>query len=504
MKRRSVLKGMAILGASTVSAPTNHAFAMGESVPSDDPLPFTAVEIASAIKSGDVSAVDVANMVIDRVQAGQHLEAYITFLPDAFLGAAQAADYAVMRGDTLGPLHGVPIALKDNIEAVGYPNTGGTPALRTYRPQRNATVTQRLVDAGAVIAGKLNMDELAGGGTSNNPTFGRVRNPYKTDHVPGGSSGGSAAAVGGRLVPAALGTDTAGSIRTPAAYCGIAGLRPTQDRVPSDGIVPLALSRDTCGPMATTVADVSLIDGVIADDPAPVTAKSLRGVRLGLPKAVFQDNLSSAVATRLEEIISTLQSEGVVFVEHDIPDLAALVEETSLITLGGAFRADMVTYLEERNTSVAFETLAAQIANPFIRGWLEPYLAPTDDILQSYRETMVGAMPRLKRTFEAYLKDHRLDAVLFPTAPVTAGIELNINGDMIIEGETVPNGVWLNIQNTSPATLWGGPGLSIPAGLSNEGLPIGIEIDGAIGADRDLLSLGLSLESVMPPTPAPA
>ena len=503
MKRRTVVKGMAALGASAIAAPPNHTFAMGRS-PSDDGFPFTVVELASTIKSGGVTAVEVAETVIDRVKASQDLEAFITFSPDAFMGAAQAADYAVLRGESLGPLHGVPIALKDNIEAVGYPNTGGTPALRNHRPQRNATVTQRLLDAGAIIAGKVNMDELAGGGTTNNPTFGRARNPYNTEHVPGGSSGGSAAAVGGRIVPAALGTDTAGSIRTPAAYCGLAGLRPTQNRVPSDGIVPLALSRDTCGPLATTVADIALLDGVIAGDPTPVEPQSLKGVRLGLPTAVFQENLSPAVAARFAEVVDILTGEGVVIVEQDIPNLAGLVEETSLITLGGAFRSDMIAYLNERNTGVSFQSLADQIANPFVRGWIEPYLSPSADILQAYAETMATAMPKLKQTYESYLRDNRLDAALFPTAPVTAGIELNMDGDMIIEGETIPGGVWLNIQNTGPATLWGGPGLSIPAGLSDGGLPIGIEIDGVIGGDKKLLSLGLGIEAVMPPTPAPA
>lgn len=503
MERRTALKGLTALSAVATTLPTNRTFGMGNTSLLED-VPYTATGIAEAIASEKATAADISEEVISRVVSGQGLEAFISFEPDILRDAALAADQAVQRGDPLGPLHGVPVALKDNIEAVGYANTGGTPALKAYHPQNNATVTQRLIDAGAIIAGKLNMDELAGGGTTNNPTFGRTRNPYKTEHIPGGSSGGAAAAVGGRLVPAALGTDTAGSIRTPAAYCGVAGLRPTQKRVPNNGILPLALSRDTCGPIATTVADVALIDGVIAADHTPLTVLSLKGVRLGLPTTTFQENLSPAVGARLDEVIECLEEEGVVFVREDVPDLATLVEETSLITLGGAFRGDMEAYLRERNTGVSFEALADQIANSFVRGWIEPYLSPTADIIKSYETTKTTAMPKLKQAFESYLKKHRLDAILFPTSPVTAGIELNIDGDMIIDGETIPNGVWLNIQNTGPASLWGGPGLSIPAGLSESGLPIGIEIDGAINADRHLLALGLSIESVMPLTPAPA
>ena len=183
------MKGIAALSASTLAAPPNRPFAMERSANIGDP-PFTAAGLAAAIKAGDLSAQDVAEIVVDRVNGAQNLEAFITFDEDRLMHSAKTADEIQARGATLGPLHGVPIALKDNIEAVGYPNTGGTPALKDHRPQQNATVTQRLVDAGAIIAGKVNMDELAGGGTTNNPTFGRTRNPYNMDHVPGGSSGG--------------------------------------------------------------------------------------------------------------------------------------------------------------------------------------------------------------------------------------------------------------------------------------------------------------------------
>lgn len=503
MKRRRLMQGMAASGVGFLQTTPRPLSAMGKS-PSNSEVPFTVEKLAAAIRAGKTSASEAAETVIERVESAAVLEAIISFDADGLRAQAAAADKTQQRGGTLGPLHGVPIMLKDNIEAVGFTCTGGTPALKEHRPRRNATVTQRLVDAGAVIAGKANMDELAGGGSTNNPTFGRARNPYNTGHIPGGSSGGSAAVVGGRLVPAALGTDTAGSIRTPAAYCGIAGLRPTQYRVPSDGIVPLALSRDTCGPLATTVADVALIDGILADDQSQVEGRPLKGVRLGLPKAVFQDNLSPAVSQRFEEVVDRLTREGVVFVHEDIPSLAALVEQTSLISLGGAFRTDMTQYLDERETNISFEDLATQIASPFVRGWIEPFLAPGDAILNNYADVMKNVMPKLRRTYESYLTDNQLDGVLFPTAPVTAGIELNINGDLIVEGTEIPGGVWLNIQNTGPASLWGGPGLSIPAGLSKECLPIGIELDGPIGGDKDVLALGLSIEAAMPETPAPA
>lgn len=500
MERRRMMQSLMAAGAATVPAWPGPTFGEARA---DDSLPFTVIEIAEAIKKSELSASDVAETVIQRVEAAQKLEAIISFDADGLREKAAAADRKQRKGEPLSPLHGVPIVLKDNIEAVGFTNTGGTPALRDYRPTRNAAVAQRLIDAGAIIAGKANMDELAGGGSTNNPTFGRARNPYNTDHIPGGSSGGSAAVVGGRVVPAALGTDTAGSIRTPAAYCGIAGLRPTQNLISTSGIVPLAFSRDTCGPMATTVSDVALLHRALTRDPNPITARSLKGVRLGLPTAVFQDNMSPAVAARFEECVDILTHEGVEFVREDIPDLAELIEKTSLITLGGAFRMDMTQYLTARETGVPFEELAEQIANPFVRGWIEPFLNPTDDIRNNYADVISNTVPLLVLTYRIYLREHNLDGVFFPTAPVTAGQEVNINGDLIIEGEDVPGGIWLNIQNTGPASLWGGPGLSIPAGLSDGGLPIGMELDGPIRGDKDVLALGLSIEAALPPTPAP-
>jgi len=494
------MQGMFASGATALQPWSRPSIAMGESFNS---VPFTVAELSQAIKNSEISASAVAETVIKRVEASSALEAIIAFDTEGLRKNAKAADRALLEARPLGPLHGVPIMLKDNIEAIGFTNTGGTPALHSYRPLRNAAVTQKLINAGAIIAGKANMDELAGGGSTNNPTFGRTRNPYNIKHIPGGSSGGSAAVVGGRIVPAALGTDTAGSIRTPAAYCGIAGFRPTQDSIPTSGIVPLAYSRDTCGPMATTVTDVALLHNVLTDNLAPVTAKSLKGVRLGLPAAVFQENLSAAVTNRLEEVIELLRDEGVIFVDEDIPNLAALVERTSLITLGGAFRMDMSQYLISREIDVTFDELAEQIANPFVRGWIEPFLNPQDDVRNDYADVMTNIIPALKRTYRDYLSEHRLEGIFFPTVPVTAGIEINIDGDLIIEGAEVPSGIWLNIQNTGPASLWGGPGLSIPAGLSTQGMPIGMELDGLIMEDRNVLALGLSIEAAMPLTPAP-
>ena len=190
-----------------------------------------------------------------------------------------------------GRLAGLPVPVKDNFDTADMPTTGGTPGLRDHRPRHNAPVVQRLIDEGACIMGKLNMHELAYGITSNNGAFGAVRNPYDPSRIPGGSSGGSGAAVAARMAPVALGSDTGGSVRIPAALCGVAGMRPTTGRYSQAGVVPISHTRDTAGPLARSVADLALFDSVITGVPNDLPTIPLRGARIGVPRGHYFDNL---------------------------------------------------------------------------------------------------------------------------------------------------------------------------------------------------------------------
>ena len=259
---------------------------------------------ADAIRNGEQTTEALAEALLARCAASP-LNAFISLEAERLRAAARAADKRRQRGERLGPLHGVPLALKDNIDTADFPTTGGTPALAAHRPKRNAPIVQRLLDAGAIVLGKTNLQELAYGPTNNNAAFGPARNPYDPTRIPGGSSGGSAAAVAARLAPAALGTDTGGSIRVPAALCGITSMRPTTLRWSQAGIVPLSHTRDTAGPMARHVADCVLLDGVVTGGPTEITPASLKGLRLGLPRGYFWEDLDAELAAILEAAAGT-------------------------------------------------------------------------------------------------------------------------------------------------------------------------------------------------------
>src|SRR5262245_1237195 len=271
-------------------------------------------ELAQAIAAGELSAETLAEELLARCARASALNAFITLEPERVRAAARAADERRRQGGALGPLHGVPLAIKDNIDAVGYPTTAGTPALAAHRPRRNAAVLQRLLDAGAIVLGKANLQELAWGPTSNNAAFGPVHNPYDPTRIPGGSSGGSASAVAARLAPAALGTDTAGSVRVPASLCGVTSFRPSMLRWPQAGIVPISHTRDTAAPMARSVADCVLLDGIVTGGARAIAPADLRGLRLGVPRGLFWESLDAELAAILATVLERLRDAGAVLV----------------------------------------------------------------------------------------------------------------------------------------------------------------------------------------------
>src|SRR5688572_1016695 len=255
------------------------------------------VDAARLIRTGQVSSVELTQAYLARADARADLNVYVTLDRERTLAAARRADAELAAGRARGPLHGVPLVIKDNVHVAGLPNTAGTPALRRFVPATSAPVAQKLLDAGAVVLGKTNMHELAFGISGYNEAFYTAqpigtRNPYDRTRFAGGSSSGTGAAVGGRLAPGGLGSDTGGSVRVPAAATGGAGLRPTLARYSQEGVTPISHTRDTVGPMAQTVADVALLDSVITGERVPPPA-SLAGVRLGVYRAYFFANLDA-------------------------------------------------------------------------------------------------------------------------------------------------------------------------------------------------------------------
>lgn len=446
-----------------------------------------------------VSSTELADICIARATADQDLNAWSSFNPQALRDAAREADRRLAAGERL-PLLGIPMALKDNIEATGFPCGAGTAALAGQAPRADAEVVTRLKAAGAVIAGKLGMHELAMGITSHNAVTGAVRNPWDRTRSPGGSSGGSGAAVGAHQVPAALGTDTGGSIRIPAALCGVTGFRPTVGRYANGGIAPISTTRDTAGPLAATVADCALIDAVLTGTPVtytPIGLQKLTGLRIGLPRAPFWRDLEPGVQTSCENALNTLSDAGVEWVEVELPGLTELCAAASFPIVLYEFVRDMRAYLQQRNPGVSLEELIAQVRSPDVRQIVGPLLSGGGIAPAAYRAALT-ARAELQALYARAFEAHRVQALAFPTTARTAA--------RIGEDETVDvNGVQIPtfsafIRQTDPGSTASLPGISLPAGLSN-GLPVGLALDGPIGSDQQLLAIAEVIQAALPPAP---
>jgi mandelamide amidase len=257
-------------------------------------------------------------------------------------------------------LHGLPIPVKDSVNTKDYPTTGGTTALRDFSPAEDAPLVQRLKQAGAIVMGKTNIHELSFGWTSNNQAFGAVRNPYDESRIPGGSSGGTAAAIAARMAPLGIAEDTQGSIRVPAALCGIYGFRPTQNRYPNAGVIPITPVFDQVGPHARTVADLALFDHVITGETLVDAAASLQGLRLGIPREYFYSMLDAEVERITNDALKKLQDAGAVLIEADVPDLAKLISLTTDPIQSFHVKPMLIKYLDEFDTGVTFEELIAE------------------------------------------------------------------------------------------------------------------------------------------------
>jgi aspartyl-tRNA(Asn)/glutamyl-tRNA(Gln) amidotransferase subunit A len=441
----------------------------------DDLVWFSLAELARRVAAKDVSPVEVVQAHLDRIgRLDGKLKSFVTVTADAALAAAKAAESAVMSGGPLGPLHGVPIALKDLYLTKGVKTTAGSRILADFVPDVDATVTTRLADAGAILLGKLNMHEFAYGPEGLNPHYGTPWNPWDagTHRVCGGSSSGSGAAVAAGLSAGALGSDTGGSIRIPSALCGLSGLKPTYGRVSRAGVLPLAWSMDHVGPMCRTAADCALMLGVLAGYdprdpttsvlPVPDYAASLTGqvtgLRIGVLRSFFLESTDTALREKVEDALKALQGLG------------ASVRDVSLDTAKLAAGA-------------SFAVLSPE-AYAYHEGWLKSRAGEYgEDVRERLRVgAFVSAADYLKgQRVRALIRDDvdaalaTLDVLVCATSPVAATAVGQSEAE--VNGEKVPVRPSL-IRFTRIFNLSGHPAASIPCGFTAAGLPVGLQIIG--------------------------
>lgn len=479
-------------GASALSLAAMPGVAAADDV-STWPRLLTASQAAARIRRGELRAEYYVSALIAQADYVQSLDIFISQDRQRLLSAARDVDLLRARGRSLGPLAGVPLLVKDNIDAVGFPTTAGTPALAQNRPTRDAPLLARLLQADALVFGKMNMDELAFGVTSGNATYGPVHNPYAFDRVPGGSSGGTAAGIAARVSPIGLGTDTAGSGRGPASLCGVVGFRPSIGRYPVGGTVPTSHTRDTIAPFGRTMADVALIHFVLTGHQVR-PERSLNGVRFGIPRSYFWNNLDPETEAVANAAVGHLRAAGAVFVEVDLPGLADLVNKAGPILSYEAIN-DLSAYLKTTNLPITVDQLIARIATPSVAAFYQAFLQTRNDIA-SYTLALETYRPRLQALYANCFEQNRIQALCFPTTPVTA---VPIGQQTVSLGGSQVSVLGAYLQNVNPGSSSGQPGLVIPAGLSRSGLPVGLEFDGPVGSDDTLLAIGLTAEPFLPP-----
>lgn len=499
--RREFLVGAVVL-AGRAAAADGHTSRPDSASERRELTDLSAVAALSAIRNGEIEAEAYARALLGQAEHLASLNAFRTLDAEMVLEAARAADKARASGAVLRSLHGLPIPVKDSVNSKALPTTNGTGALRGFRPREDAPVLKALLSHGAILMGKTNLHELSYGWTSNNGIFGAVRNPYEPNHVPGGSSGGSAVAVAARMAPLAVAEDTWGSIRVPASMCGLAGLRPSFGRYPDDGIMPLTESKfDQVGPLARSVADLALFDAVVTGDRAPLPATGLKGVRIGIaPKSLLID-LDPEVERITTDAFHKLRAAGVVLVEAELPDAVKTSMETASTIIAYETMPAIAAFLQAQGTGVTFDQLLQQ-SSESMRGSFEGYaLAPNRPTQDAYASALIQRQ-QIRQEIRRYYEQHRLIALAFPPIMVPPP-RIGEEDEVDIRGQKVSMLVAMG-RNTALGSCASMASLVLPAGLTSIGLPVGLEFDALPGSDRSLLALGLSLEKVLGPTPAPS
>jgi aspartyl-tRNA(Asn)/glutamyl-tRNA(Gln) amidotransferase subunit A len=460
------------------------------------------------LRQREISSSELTQHFLDRIARYDDLNAFITVEEETAMASAQQADKRLSNGEH-GPLTGVPIAHKDIFCTRGILTTCGSKMLRNFIAPYDATVVERLADAGSVLTGKTNMDEFAMGSSNETSYFGPVRNPWNRECVPGGSSGGSAAAVAARLVPGATGTDTGGSIRQPAAFCGLTGLKPSYGRVSRYGMIAFASSLDQGGPLARSAMDAALLlkcmagldrrdSTSMAHDTADIDGTleiNLRGLRIGLPTEFFDDSVNATVLTRVGEALEVFEQLGAKLVDIALPNsragipcyyvIAPAEASSNLSRFDGVrfgHRSEQATNLQELYEYSRAEGFGEEVKRRILIG--------TYALSAGYYDAYYLKAQRIRRLIAQDFSKafEQCDIIAGPTAPTSAfGLG---------EKTQDPVAMYLNDIFTNTVNLAGLPGLSIPTGLDNNGLPVGMQLIGQFMDEGRLLGVAHRFQQV--------
>ena len=463
---------------------------------------LTLAAMRKALESGEFSSVELCQHLIDRIKLhNKTLNAFVSITEEQAMDAARLADEKRASGNITGALHGLPIAHKDIFCTDGVRTTCGSRMLEEFVPPYDATVVEKLKSAGAICLGKTNMDEFAMGSSNENSYFGAVRNPWDNDRVPGGSSGGSAASVAGRLVPVCTGTDTGGSIRQPAAFCGITGLKPTYGRVSRYGMIAFASSLDQGGPMATTAEDCAMMMNEMAgfddrdstsidrdkDDYLSSLDNAIDGVKIGLPRQYFDAGLDASIASSLQQAIAELEKLGAKFVEIDLENQHLSVSAYYIVApaecSSNLARFDGVRYGRRCEDPTDLEDLYKRSrAEGFGREVKRRILVGTYALSAGYYDAYYLKAQKIRSLVSQDFSQafESVDFILGPTTPTPAFKVGEKTGD--------PVEMYLNDIYTIPANLAGLPGISVPCG-EVDGLPVGMQLVGNYFDEARLLNV---------------
>jgi aspartyl-tRNA(Asn)/glutamyl-tRNA(Gln) amidotransferase subunit A len=442
--------------------------------------PHTITELARAIRARDLSAETATTRCLERIaERNPAINAYITILADHALAQAKQADAELARGHDRGPLHGVPVSLKDIIDLRGVATTAASKVRDGHVALEDSTVVARLREAGAVFLGKANLHEFAFGTTNEDSAFGAARHPLDPNRSPGGSSGGSAAGVMDGMAYTSIGTDTGGSVRIPAAACGLVGLKPSLGEVPLDGIVPLSPTMDHVGPLCRSVEDAGLVLDALRGRAQDRRGRELKGLRVGVLRGYFTALLDHQVATAFEATCSALSAAGAELAEVQIPhagDIAPIYLHIVLPEAAALHAKTLDSHAEDYTPNVR------------IRLEMGRYIL-AEDYVRALRGRAL-----LTEEVDAALRGQ--DALLLPSLGVPA-VRL---GAVVVKIGSVEEPVRnITLRLTQLFNVTGHPAITIPCGATTDGLPIGAQLVGVLNRTDDLLSVAAAVESLLRP-----